>query len=79
VGVTGVSDPLKGEALVLLSAVEVSVDTLRRKLAEHGFPNLWIPRIIRRVERIPLLGSGKLDLKACRNMALASCRTYATA
>ncbi len=79
VAVTGVSDPLKGEALVLLSAVEVSVDTLRRKLAEHGFPNLWIPRIIRRVERIPLLGSGKLDLKACRNMALASCRTYATA
>ena len=68
VAVTGVEDSKKGEALVVLAALDLREEILRKQLVARGFPNLWIPRIIRRVERIPLLGSGKLDLKACRTL-----------
>jgi acyl-[acyl-carrier-protein]-phospholipid O-acyltransferase/long-chain-fatty-acid--[acyl-carrier-protein] ligase len=72
VAVMGVPEPVKGEALVLLTAREVGADELRRRLMAAGLPNLWIPKIIRRVDRIPVLGTGKLDLKACRDLALAA-------
>ena len=68
--VTGVPDPAKGEALVLLTTREVTAEQLRSKLAEAGVPNLWIPKIIRRVEKIPMLGTGKTDLKQCRELAV---------
>lgn len=55
-------DPAKGEALVLLSAVDIDVPQLRRLLTEAGLPNLWIPKHVMRVDAIPLLGTGKLDL-----------------
>lgn len=70
VAVTGVSDETKGEALVLLSAVEIRSSDLRTRLLEAGIPNLWIPRIILRVDAIPSLASGKLDLKALNSLAL---------
>lgn len=69
VAVTGVTDAAKGESLVLLSAVEISAQTLREKLAQEGVPNLWIPRTIRRVEEIPCLASGKLDLRELKRLA----------
>ena len=58
------SDAAKGEALVLLSAVELEIESVRAKLLEAGFSNLWIPREIVRVEMIPRLATGKLDLRA---------------
>jgi acyl-[acyl-carrier-protein]-phospholipid O-acyltransferase / long-chain-fatty-acid--[acyl-carrier-protein] ligase len=30
---------------------------------------LWIPKHIQRVESIPVLASGKLDLKKCKELA----------
>ena len=66
--VAGVPDAAKGEALVLLATQEIAADDLRQRLAEAGLPNLWVPKIIRRVEQIPLLGTGKLDLKRCREL-----------
>jgi acyl-[acyl-carrier-protein]-phospholipid O-acyltransferase/long-chain-fatty-acid--[acyl-carrier-protein] ligase len=63
-------DSSKGEALVLLTSITINGDELREKLFAAGLPNLWIPKIIRRVEQIPLLGSGKTDLKGCRQLAM---------
>ena len=68
--ITGIPDPAKGEALVLLTIHDITSDQLRAKLLEKGLPNLWIPRIFRKVERIPVLGTGKIDLKACRALAI---------
>jgi acyl-[acyl-carrier-protein]-phospholipid O-acyltransferase/long-chain-fatty-acid--[acyl-carrier-protein] ligase len=68
--VVGVPDTSKGEALVLLTAIDINGDDLRERLYQAGLPNLWIPKIIRRVEQIPMLGSGKTDLKGCRNLAM---------
>jgi acyl-[acyl-carrier-protein]-phospholipid O-acyltransferase/long-chain-fatty-acid--[acyl-carrier-protein] ligase len=70
--VIGVPDASKGEALVLLTTLELTSDAVREKLLGGGLPGLWVPRIIHRVEKIPVLGTGKLDLKGCREMALAA-------
>ena len=66
--VVGVQDEAKGEALVLLSAVDVDLGELRKELHEAGIPNLWIPKHVQRVESIPVLASGKLDLKKCKEL-----------
>jgi acyl-[acyl-carrier-protein]-phospholipid O-acyltransferase/long-chain-fatty-acid--[acyl-carrier-protein] ligase len=67
--IVGVQDEAKGEALVLLSAVDIDIAELRKKLQEAGVPNLWIPKHVQRVEAIPVLASGKLDLKKCQELA----------
>ena len=69
IAIMGVQDEAKGEALVLLSAVDVDLAELRSKLHDAGVPNLWIPKQVQRVESIPVLASGKLDLKKCKEVA----------
>jgi acyl-[acyl-carrier-protein]-phospholipid O-acyltransferase/long-chain-fatty-acid--[acyl-carrier-protein] ligase len=58
-----------GEALVLLAAREIDLRELRDKLTAAGVPNLWIPKKLQRVDAIPVLASGKLDLRRCRELA----------
>ena len=67
--IVGVADAAKGEAIVLLSSIDVDLTGLRAALAEAGVPNLWIPKVVRRVEAIPVLASGKLDLARCKALA----------
>ena len=69
VAVTSVPDESKGEVLVLLAARDFELTDLRQKLTDAGLPNLWVPRTIIKVDAIPVLGSGKLDLKGCREAA----------
>jgi len=54
---------------VLLSGVDLDLAELRKKLQEAGVPNLWIPKNVHRVEAIPVLASGKLDLARCTEIA----------
>ncbi|PYI55367.1 MAG: AMP-dependent synthetase [Verrucomicrobia bacterium] len=68
IAIVGVQDETKGEALVLLAAADVDLTQLRTKLHEAGVPNLWIPKKIQSVESIPVLASGKLDLKKCKEL-----------
>ncbi|MGA7725505.1 MAG: AMP-binding protein [Opitutaceae bacterium] len=67
--VVGVPDRIKGEALVVLTTFELSAWEVREKLLAAGLPNLWIPRVVRRVDTIPVLSTGKLDLGECRRLA----------
>ena len=69
IAIVGVSDETKGEALVLLSAIDIDLAQLRTKLNEAGVPNLWIPKKVCRVDSIPVLASGKLDLGKCSELA----------
>lgn len=70
IAVVGVPDEAKGEALILLSAdPEIDLHDLRVKLTEEGIPALWIPKKIVDVDSIPILASGKLDIKGCENLA----------
>ena len=74
IAIVGIPDEAKGEAIVLLStiagpALEQECIDLRYKLLDHGLTSLWCPRIIVSVEEIPLLASGKLDIKSCQQLA----------
>jgi acyl-[acyl-carrier-protein]-phospholipid O-acyltransferase/long-chain-fatty-acid--[acyl-carrier-protein] ligase len=74
VAVTSVPDPKKGERLVVLyTELARSPEEICRALASGGLPTLWIPSAdsFRRVEALPLLGTGKLDLKRVKDVALA--------
>jgi acyl-[acyl-carrier-protein]-phospholipid O-acyltransferase/long-chain-fatty-acid--[acyl-carrier-protein] ligase len=70
IAIVGVADEAKGEALVLLSTMDVDLPGIRAALSEIGVPNLWIPKVVRRVDAIPLLASGKLDLAGCKKLAM---------
>jgi acyl-[acyl-carrier-protein]-phospholipid O-acyltransferase/long-chain-fatty-acid--[acyl-carrier-protein] ligase len=70
--VTAVPDQRKGERLVVVhKRLSKSPEEIRAALAEAGLPQLWIPACdaFLEVEEIPLLGSGKLDLKAVADLA----------
>ncbi|MFL6584541.1 MAG: AMP-binding protein [Chthoniobacterales bacterium] len=69
IAIVGIADEAKGEALVLLSSIDVELAMLRSALIAAGVPNLWIPKTVRRVDAIPMLASGKLDLERCKQAA----------
>ena len=69
IAVAGVQDPAKGEALVLLAVPDIEPAELREQLSAKGLPNLWVPKRIVKVDTIPTLGTGKLDLKGVTQVA----------
>ena len=78
IAIAGVSDPQKGEALVLLSTLEEHqrsseekeiLASIRTVLANMAVPTLWAPKYLVPVEAIPVLPTGKLDLRGCKLLA----------
>ncbi len=72
IAIGAIPDEAKGEALVLLTIVPIDSAELRKKLAGAGIPNLWIPKIISQIEKIPVLSTGKLDLASVKELAAAA-------
>jgi len=71
--VTAVPDGKKGERLVVLHMLQpAELKAVIEKLPQTGLPNLWIPRPNQffAVEEFPHLGTGKLDLRRIRELAL---------
>ena len=66
--ITGIADEAKGESLVLLTAVEIDLKSLGEKMRTKGVPNLWIPKQTKLIDEIPLLGTGKLDLRKIKEL-----------
>ena len=78
IAITGVADEQKGEVLVLISALPAHQRSseekeilahLRAELSRLDYPNLWAPKYLVPVEAIPVLPTGKLDLRRCRLLA----------
>ena len=70
---TAIPDEQKGERLVVFySRKDVTPEELLNKLRQTDLPNIWIPRgeNLYCVDAIPLLGSGKIDLKQVKMMAM---------
>ena len=70
--VTAVPDEKRGERLVVLYlATSKTIAEMRAALSSAGLPNLFIPSndSFFQVEDIPVLGTGKLDLKRAKEVA----------
>jgi acyl-[acyl-carrier-protein]-phospholipid O-acyltransferase / long-chain-fatty-acid--[acyl-carrier-protein] ligase len=72
--VTAIADEKKGERLVVIHTLKEDVlKELLEKLAKSDLPALWKPRPDQfvYVEKLPYLGTGKLDLRKLREIAMA--------
>ncbi|MCE3017165.1 MAG: AMP-binding protein [Pirellula sp.] len=72
VAVTSVPDEKKGERLIVLhTEISKTPAEIMKALSELGLPNLFIPSqdSFIQVDAIPILGTGKLDLRGLQQMA----------
>lgn len=70
--VTSVPDEQKGERLVVLhTLMDGELEVLVDKLKDCELPNLWRPKptSFYRIAEIPVLGTGKMDLKKVKSLA----------
>lgn len=75
--VTAISDDQKGERLVVLyTRKEVTPEALWNQLCQTDLPKLWIPKreSLYYVETIPILATGKVDLRQAKMMAMERVR-----
>ncbi|MEI6809412.1 MAG: AMP-binding protein, partial [bacterium] len=73
--VTSVPDVVRGERLIVLyTEAAGTVESLNEIITKTKLPNLWRPRLedYIKVPTMPVLGSGKLDLKSVRHIAVAA-------
>jgi acyl-[acyl-carrier-protein]-phospholipid O-acyltransferase/long-chain-fatty-acid--[acyl-carrier-protein] ligase len=71
--VTAVPDAVKGERLVAFyTRQDVTPETLWEQLCHTDLPKLWIPKRenVVPIETIPTLGTGKVDLRRVKQLAL---------
>jgi acyl-[acyl-carrier-protein]-phospholipid O-acyltransferase/long-chain-fatty-acid--[acyl-carrier-protein] ligase len=71
--VTAVPDGRGGDRLAVLHTLgEEQVDQALAKLSAMGLPNLFLPRRDHfvKVDALPILGTGKLDLRALKRIAI---------
>ena len=76
--VSSVGDEKKGEKLVVIhTAADAQVQHAFDALAAKELPNLFLPKRDQfyKVDAIPILGTGKLDLRALRRMAEEAVKT----
>lgn len=72
--IAAVPDAKKGERLIVVhTALDKAPADLCKALQEAGLPNLFIPSpdSFTEVAKLPMLGSGKLDLNGIKQIALA--------
>jgi acyl-[acyl-carrier-protein]-phospholipid O-acyltransferase/long-chain-fatty-acid--[acyl-carrier-protein] ligase len=72
IAVSAVPEERKGERLIILYRnLSVTPEEICKSLQKAGLPNLWIPspNDFFYVDSIPLLGTGKLDLRAVKELA----------
>ena len=76
--VTGVLDEKKGERLAVLHTLdEARIPEILGQLAANGLPNLFIPSRANfvRVDALPVLGTGKMDLRGLKRIAMERLQT----
>ena len=68
--VVALPDARKGEQLVLVTEKpDADKAALQVAAKQQGFPELWTPRAILVARAIPVLGNGKIDYGATRELA----------
>ena len=68
--VVAVADERKGEKLVLITEhQEANIKEVRTYLRDRGFSDLYVPRELLVVDKVPVLGTGKTDYPTCQEKA----------
>ncbi len=70
---TGLPDEKKGERLAVIHTLDESlIPDILAKLSGSGLANLFIPTRSQfvKVEALPVLGTGKLDLRGVKRLAM---------
>jgi acyl-[acyl-carrier-protein]-phospholipid O-acyltransferase / long-chain-fatty-acid--[acyl-carrier-protein] ligase len=72
--IVAVPDADRGERLfgLYVSDQDLGADKVWQGLSESGLPKLWIPkqRDLKRIDELPMLGTGKLDMRRLKATAL---------
>jgi len=71
--VTAIPDEAKGERLAVLTTLDLAaIPPLLSALSAAGLPNLFVPRLdaFVKVDALPVLGTGKVDLRSAKDIAL---------
>ena len=79
--VTSLPDAKKGEKLMVLHTLnDTTLATVLEKFANTDLPNLWKPKADQFIhaDHLPLLGTGKLDLRKVKELAAAADATRQT-
>ena len=74
IAVTGMPDPVKGEKLIVFYEVlTIPPKKIIKALINKNIANIWIPKAENfiKIDTIPLLGSGKLDISKLNKIALS--------
>ncbi len=70
---TAIPDATKGERLVALYVKDgIAPDEVWSALNQSALPKLWVPKrdCVRQIDAIPMLGTGKVDLRQVKAIAL---------
>ncbi|HET6621976.1 MAG TPA: acyl-[ACP]--phospholipid O-acyltransferase [Dongiaceae bacterium] len=74
--VTAVPDAQRGERLVgfYVANEAMAPSLVWQALSDSDLPKIWIPKAtdLKRIESLPVLGSGKVDLRAVKALAVAA-------
>ncbi|MCL2120535.1 MAG: AMP-binding protein, partial [Planctomycetaceae bacterium] len=74
IAVSALPDEKKGERIIVLyTELPIEPDVLCREMLTTGCPNIWVPSPLNffKVDEIPVLATGKLDLGKLREMVKA--------
>ena len=75
--VVALPDARRGERLLLVTTAAAEVAALLAEARERGLPEIMVPRSIFTVERMPRLGSGKIDYQGVQQTAAAAAEASA--
>jgi acyl-[acyl-carrier-protein]-phospholipid O-acyltransferase/long-chain-fatty-acid--[acyl-carrier-protein] ligase len=65
-----IPDEKKGEQIILLTTLAIETDELRKRLLANNCNPMMIPALVKQLDAIPKLGSGKTDFGAAKKLAL---------
>ena len=70
IAITAIPDAKKGEAVVLLFEGEADIKDISARIGTIDINPLFVPSKIFKVEKIPVLGTGKADFKGAKKLAI---------
>lgn len=67
---TNVDDAKKGEKIIMLYMGEIDESEIKKRILDSKIASIMQPSVIYKIDQIPLLGSGKINLKALKELAV---------